>query len=97
MTWRIVEISSNSKLEYKLNYLVVRTPFEIRKVYIPEIAVLIIESTAVSLTATLLCELTKRKIRVIFCDEKRNPYSELCPYYGSQQYCMRNFLTVLLG
>ncbi|MBE6517360.1 MAG: type II CRISPR-associated endonuclease Cas1 [Thermoplasmata archaeon] len=95
MTWRIVEISSNSKLEYKLNYLVVRTPFEIRKVYIPEIAVLIIESTAVSLTATLLCELTKRKIRVIFCDEKRNPYSELCPYYGSHdtvrklriQYC----------
>ena len=83
MTWRIVEISSNSKLEYKLNYLVVRTPFEIRKVYIPEIAVLIIESTAVSLTATLLCELTKRKIKVIFCDEKRNPYSELIPYYGS--------------
>ena len=83
MTWRIIEISSNSKLEYKLNYLVVRTPSEIRRVYIPEIAVLIVESTAVSLTTTLLCELIKRKIKVIFCDEKRNPYSELVPYYGS--------------
>lgn len=44
---------------------------------------IIIESTAVSLTASLLCELVKRKIKVIFCDEKRNPCSELLPYYGS--------------
>lgn len=27
--------------------------------------------------------MTKRKIKVIFCDEKRNPSSELIPYYGS--------------
>jgi CRISPR-associated endonuclease Cas1 subtype II len=37
----------------------------------------------VSITAALLNELTKRKIKVIFCDEKRNPASELVPYYGS--------------
>ena len=42
-----------------------------------------VESTAVSLTAYLLSELVKRKIKVIFCDEKRNPSSELLPYYGS--------------
>ena len=83
MTWRIVEIASNSKLEYKLNYLVVRNTEGVRKVHIPEIAVLIIESTAVSMTASLLCELAKQKIKVIFCDEKRNPHSELIPYYGS--------------
>ncbi len=74
MTWRIVEITSSSKLEYRLNYLVVRNTEGTRKVYIPEIAVLIIESTAVSITAALLCELIKRKIKVIFCDEKRNHY-----------------------
>lgn len=62
MTWRIVEITSSSKLEYRLNYLVVRNTEGTRKVYIPEIAVLIIESTAVSITAALLCELIKRKI-----------------------------------
>ncbi len=83
MTWRIVEIASNSKLEYRLNYLVVRNTDGVRKIHIPEIAVLIIESTAVSMTASLLCELAKQKIKVIFCDEKRNPYSELIPYYGS--------------
>ena len=43
----------------------------------------IIESTAVSITGALLSELTKKKVKVIFCDEKRNPSSELLPYYGS--------------
>ena len=53
------------------------------KIHLSEILLLLIESTAVSLTASLLCELTKRKIKVIFCDEKRNPSSELVGYYGS--------------
>ena len=44
---------------------------------------LIVESTAVSITAALLCELVKKKVKIIFCDEKRNPCSELLPYYGS--------------
>ncbi len=38
---------------------------------------LIIESTAISLTTMLLSELTKHKIKVVFCDEKHNPQSEL--------------------
>ena len=53
------------------------------KIFINEIGTLIIESTAVSLTTALLCELTKKKVKIIFCDEKRNPSSELIPYYGS--------------
>ena len=44
---------------------------------------LIIESTAISLTTMLLSELTKHKIKIVFCDEKHNPQSELIPYYGS--------------
>ncbi len=83
MTWRIVEVSSNSKLELKLNYMVVRNEEGIKKVFIPEIAVLIVESTAVSMTAALLCELTRNEIKIIFCDEKRNPYGELSPYFGT--------------
>jgi CRISPR-associated endonuclease Cas1 subtype II len=53
------------------------------KIHLSEIETLIIESTAVSLTAALISELTKKKIKVIFCDEKRNPSSELCSYYGA--------------
>jgi CRISPR-associated endonuclease Cas1 subtype II len=43
---------------------------------------LIIESTNVAITTALLAELTKRKIKVIFCDEKHDPNSELIPLYG---------------
>ena len=82
MTWRIVSINSVAKLDLRLNYLVVRSN-EIRKIHLSEIAVLIIENTAVSLTAALLCELNKRKIKVIFCDEKRYPFGEIIPFYGS--------------
>ncbi len=65
-----------------MGYMVVRREDTV-KVHISEIEVLMIESTAVSLTAALLSELTKNKVKVIFCDEKRNPSSELISYYGS--------------
>lgn len=82
MSWRTIVISNTAKLDYQLGYLVVRGQ-ETTKVHINEIEMLLIESTAVSLTAYLLSELTKHKIKVIFCDEKRNPSSELMAYYGS--------------
>lgn len=75
-------ISSSAKLDYQMGYLVVRRGVT-TKIHLSEISMLMIESTAVSLTASLLCELVKHKIKVIFCDEKRNPSSELQPYYGS--------------
>ncbi|MCM1088020.1 MAG: type II CRISPR-associated endonuclease Cas1 [Muribaculaceae bacterium] len=56
---------------------------EITKIHLGEISTVLIESTAVSITTGLLSELAKKKIKVIFCDEKRNPVSELVNYYGS--------------
>lgn len=88
MSWRTVVISKNAKLDYQLGYLVVRNQ-DVVKIHINEIAVLIIETTSVSLTAALLCELTKKKVKIIFCDEKRNPSSELIPYYGSHDTSMK--------
>ena len=82
MSWRTVVVSSSAKLDYQLGYLVVRKDTTV-KIHLSEISILIIESTAVSLTAALLNELVKKKIKVVFCDEKRNPSSELLPYYGS--------------
>lgn len=82
MSWRIVVISRRAKLDYQLGYMVVRSD-EITKIHLGEISTVLIESTAVSVTASLLSELSKRKIKVIFCDEKRNPSSELVSYYGS--------------
>lgn len=88
MSWRTVIISSNAKLDYQMGYLVIRSQ-ETRKIFINEIATLIIESTAVSMTSYLLCELMRNKVKVIFCDEKRNPSSELLPYYGSHDTSMK--------
>jgi CRISPR-associated endonuclease Cas1 subtype II len=82
MSWRTVVISNNAKLDYQIGYLVVRGA-ETTKIHLNEIGTLIIESTAVSMTSYLLSELIKNKVKVIFCDEKRNPASELLPCYGS--------------
>lgn len=82
MSWRIIVISKRAKLDLQLGYMVVRSE-EITKIVLSEISTILIESTAVSLTTSLLSELSKRKIKVIFCDEKRNPSAELISYYGS--------------
>lgn len=82
MSWRQVVITGCAKLDYKMDYLVVRKRDETKRVYIGEIGLLLIESTAVSLTVALIAELIKKKIKVVFCDEKHNPHSELVPYYG---------------
>lgn len=82
MSWRIIVISKRAKLDLQLGYMVVRSE-EVTKIVLSEISTILIESTAVSLTTSLLSELSKRKIKVIFCDEKRNPSSELVSYYGS--------------
>lgn len=82
MSWRTVVVSSRAKLEMKLNYLIIRSDTA-QKIYLSEIGTLLIENTAVAITASLMCELMQRKINVIFCDEKRSPCFELSPYYGS--------------
>lgn len=81
MSWRTVVISSRCKLDCKMGFMVVRGE-ETKKVFLDDIAVVIIENPAVALTGCLLEALAEKKIRVIFCDSKRNPQSELVPYYG---------------
>jgi len=82
MSWRVVVITSNAKLDLSLNHLVIRRETVV-KINLSEIRILMIESTAVSMTAALMVELVKRKIKVVLCDEKCNPNCELLPYYGS--------------
>lgn len=88
MGFRTVVVNSRSKLETRLNFLIIRGETE-RRIYINEINTLIIQSTAVSLTAALLSELMRNNVKVIFCDEKCNPSSELLPYYGAHNTSKR--------
>lgn len=82
MSWRVIVITKRAKLDLQLGKMVVRSD-ETVKIVLSEISTILIESTAVSLTTSLIVELAKRKIKVIFCDEKRNPNCELVNYYGS--------------
>lgn len=77
MGFRTVVISSHAKLEYSLNYLVFKTPENTKRILLDEIDTLIVESTTVALTTSLISELNKHKVNVIFCDEKHNPSSQL--------------------
>lgn len=81
-------VSSSAKLDYQLGFMVIRKQ-DVVKIHISEISVVLIETTAVSLTAALLSELIKKKVKVICCDEKRNPSSELTPYYGCHDTSMK--------
>lgn len=82
MSWRTVVVTGSAKLDYQLGFLVVRKE-KITKIHLNEIAVLLIDSTAVSITTALINELLKQKIKLIFCNEKHNPCGEVLPYYGS--------------
>ena len=84
MSWRVVVINSHCKLDLQMNNMVIRKgPDDVIAIYLSEIAVVVIENTGVSITAALLAALIERKIRVVFCDEKHNPISELHPYHGA--------------
>jgi CRISPR-associated endonuclease Cas1 subtype II len=48
-----------------------------------ELEVVIVENPASSITAFCAVEMSKRNIKLVFCDEKHNPISEMLPLYGS--------------
>ena len=72
MSWRTVVVSHNAKLDYENGYLVVRGE-ETKRIFINEIELLMIENTAVAMTGYLLAELVRNKVKVVFCDQRRNP------------------------
>ena len=83
MSWRTVIVKNRCKLSYKNDYMLIISDGKEKALHISEIGTLIIENTAVNLTAYLLCELARYKVKIIFCDHQRNPYSEIIPYYGA--------------
>lgn len=60
MSWRTVVISKRCKLDFNMGYMVIRGE-ETNRIFVDEIAMLIIENPAVSMTGCLLSELTDKK------------------------------------
>ena len=82
MGWRTVVVNKNCKLSYKNDYLIIRSD-KLQMIHLSEINTIIVENGMVSITSYLINELANQKIKIIFCDEKRNPSCEMMPYYGS--------------
>lgn len=89
MSFRTVIITKRCKLDLKIGYIVIRDELETKKIFLNEISTLILESTAISITTALLCELIKNKVNVILCDEKRNPLCEVLSLYGSHDTSLK--------
>ncbi len=83
MAYRNVIITQRCKLEYSLNYLICRKGMEEKKILLDEIKTIVIQSTQVVITTSLITMLSKKKIKVIFCDEKYNPECELVSYQNN--------------
>ena len=81
MGWRTIVINSLAKISCKNGYLCVQGE-EVTMIHLSEVDSLIIATAQATITAFALWQLAENKIRVIFCDERRNPYGELSLYYG---------------
>lgn len=84
MTWRTVVISKRCKLFLKMGHMVIRD-FEnkITRIYLKDISHVILTSTEISISAALMNQFQKLKIKFIISDNKGNPSAELSPYYNS--------------
>lgn len=81
MSWRTVAITGRAKLDFRLGYMLIRKETE-QRVYLDEVSVIVLESTAISLTTYLVKEIIDRKIKTIFCDELHNPIGEVSNFYN---------------
>lgn len=82
MSWRVVYVSSSSKLELKMGYVVIKAEVT-RKIFIEEISVLVIENTASAITTSLIQELMNNKIVLVLCDSKHFPKATVLPFYAN--------------
>lgn len=83
MPFRNVIISERCKLEYSLNYLICKKADEEKRVLLDEIKTIVIQSNQVAITTALITMISKKKIKLIFCDEKYNPECELVSYQNN--------------
>ena len=56
---------------------------DVKMVHLSEINTIIVESNMVQISAYLLNQIAKNKIKLIVCDERHNPTAEMVPYYAN--------------
>lgn len=82
MGWRTVVVDSQCKLTYKCGFLVIKKENTVA-VHISEIDVLVLSTPQLCFSGVAIAELLKAKVKLIFCDERRDPIGELASYYDN--------------
>ena len=82
MSFRTIIITQKAKLSYKDNFMMI-TGEDVKMVHLSEINTIIVESNMVQISAYLLNQIAKNKIKLIVCDERHNPTAEMVPYYAN--------------
>lgn len=88
MSYRNVIITKRCKLDVKMGYLVIRDE-NVKRIFLDEIDMLMLENPAVSLTGCLIEELMNRKIKLIFCDKAHSPIAETVACHGSHDSSLK--------
>lgn len=80
--WRSLVIGTGCRITYTEGQMTVQKKDGTEEsIPLFDVQAVMISSEQTTLTARLICELQKRHIRVIFCDEKKLPYGEVVGYY----------------
>ena len=79
MGFRTIFISNHCGLKAENGWLIIQSDKDKRRVFIEEIATLVIESESVSLTSYLLMALMKNGVTILFCDRRLFPSGQLLP------------------
>ena len=95
--WRVVVVTGRSKLDLRYNSISIRRDNGTDFIHIGEVGTLILETTAISITAALMCELINQKVKVIFVMKNSNPHFELLPFYGSHDCSAKIKEQIYLG
>ena len=82
MGWRTIVVDSQCKLTYKCGFIVIKKENTVA-VHISEIDVLILSTPQLCFSGVAIAELLKAKVKIVFCDEKRDPIGELMSYYDN--------------
>lgn len=80
MAFRTIIVKSRCKMEYSLNYLIIKKENDVTRVLMEEIKTLVIESNQCVLTSALISQCITNKVKLIFVDTKHNPIGETVPY-----------------
>ena len=77
--WRTFIIDSKSELLCSDGNLVVKNE-TVKTIPIAELKTVLVNSLTTTITVSVLNELSKNNVKLIFCDERHNPNCELCGY-----------------